>query len=254
LSWEVIFLSALVMEMIDSSLGMMYGTVLSWLLIIMGYPATEVVPALLISQAIGGFIAAYRHHRLRNADFSSGTTDRRIAVIIIGFGLCASLVGVFVSVSIPPKLLNAYIGLLVTVIGVFILSGRSVILSDRKMYLLGFLSGFNKALSGGGFGPLVAGGQLVLHDRCEKGAIGSTDFAEAPICLFSFFLWVLSKGLPAASLCVPLCVGAGIGGYFGPKWLSQIRSKAALKKNWRPGSLRRPLDSFQDLISGMSPG
>ncbi|MEI6153423.1 MAG: sulfite exporter TauE/SafE family protein [Deltaproteobacteria bacterium] len=230
MEYAYLFISALLMEFIDSFLGMMYGTVLSPLLIIMDYNAKDVVPSILISQAIGGFIASYRHHRFKNADFNSGTTDRRIAVTVIWWGVFASLIGVFISISISPKVLNTYIGLLVTVIGVLILCGRSLILTDGKVYLLGFVSAFNKALSGGGFGPLVAGGQLIFRDRSEKGAIGSTDFAEAPICLFSFLLWVFFKGLPPAALYLPLCAGSAIGGFFGPRCLSKIKSPEKLKK------------------------
>jgi uncharacterized membrane protein YfcA len=223
-------ISALIMKFIGSALGMMYGTVLSPFLIIMNYNTKDVVPSVLISQAIGGFIASWRHHRFKNADFNTGTTDRRIAVTVIWFGVFACLIGVFMSVSVSAKALNTYIGLLVTVIGLLILFGKSLTLTDRRIYLLGFVSAFNKALSGGGFGPLVAGGQLVFRDRSEKGAIGSTNFAAAPICLFSFFLWVFLRGFPLAALCLPLCAGSAIGGFFGPKCLSMIKSTEKLKK------------------------
>jgi uncharacterized membrane protein YfcA len=223
-------IAALIMEFIDSALGMMYGTVLAPLLILMNYSAADVVPSLLISQAIGGFIASWRHHHFNNADFNPGTTDRHIAVTIIWFGILACLLGVNLSVSISPRILNTYIALLVSVIGLLILYGRTMILTSRKIYLLGFVSAFNKAFSGGGFGPLVAGGQLVFRDRSEKGAIGSTDFAEAPICLFSFLLWVLLKGFPPAALWLPLCAGSAVGGFFGPKLLSMISNKVRLKK------------------------
>ncbi len=222
--------AAVIMEFIDSAMGMMYGTVLSPLLIIMNYDVKDVVPSILISQAIGGFIASWRHHGLKNADFNSGTADRRFAVTIIWFGVFACLIGVFLSISIPKKILNTYIGLLVTVIGVLILCNRTLIPTSGKIYFLGFVSAFNKALSGGGFGPLVAGGQLVFRDRSEKGAIGSTDFAEAPICLLSFLLWVMLKGVPPATLFLPLCAGAAIGGFFGPKFLSMVKSRRRLKQ------------------------
>lgn len=224
-----LFIAAFVMELIDSALGMMYGTVLSPLLIILNHDVKDVVPSLLISQAIGGFIASWRHHRFHNADFRPGSTDRQIAVTIIWFGVFACLLGVFLSISIPKKILNTYIGLLVSLIGVMILCNRTLVPTNGKIYLLGFVSAFNKALSGGGFGPLVAGGQLVFRNRSEKGAIGSTDFAEAPICLFSFLLWVAFKGLPPHSLFLPLCLGAAAGGFCGPKLLSMIQSRRRLK-------------------------
>lgn len=221
---------AMVMEFVDSALGMMYGTVLSPFLILWGYDVKTVVPAILISQSIGGFVASWRHHRLGNANFQSGTIDYRVTTTIIWFGVFACLVGVFISSSISPKILNTYIAVLVIVIGIMILWGKTLVMTFRKIYALGFISAFNKALSGGGFGPLVAGGQLVFKDRSEKGAIGSTDFAEAPICLLSFFLWVLLKGLPPLSLMAPLCVGSAIGGFFGPMALSKLGSKYLLKK------------------------
>jgi uncharacterized membrane protein YfcA len=222
---------SMVMEFVDSALGMMYGTVLSPFLILIGYDVKSVVPAILISQAAGGFVASYRHHHLKNANFQTGSTDYHVATTLIWFGVFACVIGVFISVSISPKILNTYIAILVIVIALMILSGKTLIMTAKKIYTLGFISAFNKALSGGGFGPLVAGGQLIFKDRSEKGAIGSTDFAEAPICLLSFFLWLLLNGLPSISLMAPLCVGSVIGGFFGPMALSKIGSKEILKKS-----------------------
>jgi len=221
---------AMIMEFIDSALGMMYGTVLSPLLILMGYDVKAVVPSILISQSVGGFVASWRHHGLQNATFKSGTVDYHVSTTIIWFGVFACLIGVFVSASISPKILNTYIAVLVIIIAVLVLWNKTLIMTTKKLYALGFISAFNKAMSGGGFGPLVAGGQLVFKDRSEKGAIGSTDFAEAPICLLSFFLWWLLNGLPPFSLMVPLCLGSIVGGFFGPMALSKIGSKTFLKK------------------------
>jgi uncharacterized protein len=221
---------SVIMEFVDSSLGMMYGTVLSPLLILMGYNVKSVVPSLLLSQAVGGFVASYRHHKLKNANFQAGTVDYRVTSILIWFGVFACILGVFLSVSISPKILNTYIAVLVIVMAIMILSGKTLIMTSIKIYFLGFISAFNKALSGGGFGPLVAGGQLVFKDRSEKGAIGSTDFAEAPICLLSFVLWLLINGMPPLGLMIPLCIGSAVGGFFGPMALSKIGSKDILKK------------------------
>jgi len=230
--WQLIGLlafSALFMEFVDSSLGMMYGTVLSPLLILLGIEAKVVVPSLLISQSLGGFMASYRHHKLNNADFSKGSLDHKIATTLIWFGVIATVVGVYVSISISPKALSTYIACLVIGIAILIFSGVTFRLSNISLRLLGAISAFNKALSGGGFGPLVAGGQLVLKDRDEKGAIGSTDFAEAPICLLSFMLWALMKGIPDLTVMASLCIGSVVGGFWGPKALSMVAAKNRLK-------------------------
>ena len=230
--WQLIGLlmfSAAIMEFVDSALGMMYGTVLSPFLILLGMDAKIVVPSLLISQSLGGFVASYRHHQFNNANFSSGSIDHKIATTLIWYGVIATVVGVYVSVSISQKILSTYIASLVIIISMFIFSGVTFRLSRISIRLLGAISAFNKALSGGGFGPLVAGGQLVLKDRCEKGAIGSTDFAEAPICLLSFMLWVLMKGIPDLTIMLPLCVGSLFGGFWGPRALSMVDAKHKLK-------------------------
>ncbi|HHR85253.1 MAG TPA: sulfite exporter TauE/SafE family protein, partial [Candidatus Acetothermia bacterium] len=49
-------------ELLDSSLGMLYGTILSPVLIIAGYDPLVVVPSILITQALSGFVAAIGHH------------------------------------------------------------------------------------------------------------------------------------------------------------------------------------------------
>ena len=222
---------AMVMGFVDSMLGMMYGTVLSPLLILIGYNVKSVIPAILISQAVGCFVASYRHHQLKNANFQTGTTDHHVTTILIWSGVFACVIGVFISVSISPKILNTYIAVLIIVIALMILSGKTLIMTSKKIYAFGFISAFNKALSGSGFGPLVTGGQLVFKDRSEKGAVGSAVFAAASICLLSFFLWFLVNGLPPINLMIPLCLGSMVGGFFGPMALSKIGSKEILKKS-----------------------
>jgi uncharacterized membrane protein YfcA len=221
----------MVMGFVDSALGMMYGTVLSPLLILIGYDVKSVVPAVLISQAACCSVASYRHHQLKNANFQKGTTDYYVTTTLILSGVFACVIGVFISISISPKILNTYIAVLVIVIALMILLDKTFIMTSKKIYALGFISAFNKALSGGGFGPLVTGGQLVFRNRSEKGAVGSAVFAAASICLLSFFLWFLVNGLPPITLMIPLCLGSMVGGFFGPMALSKIGSKEILKKS-----------------------
>ena len=59
----LLFGMAFICEFIDSSLGMGYGTILSPVLIIMGFDPLVAIPALLLSQAVGGFTAAIFHHQ-----------------------------------------------------------------------------------------------------------------------------------------------------------------------------------------------
>jgi len=97
-------------------------------------------------------------------------------------------------------------------------------LFNRKV---GIISSFNKGMSGGGFGPVVTGGQMVLG-KDHKGSIGCTTAAEFPICIIGFLLYLLTKGISNWSLIYSLGIGALIGGFTGP-WLTKKINKKSLK-------------------------
>jgi len=70
---------------------------------------------------------------------------------------------------------------------------------------VGILSAFNKGMSGGGFGPVVTGGQI-LSGQDHKASIGVTTFAEAPICIVGFFTYLIGRAvieLPVPVLDMP---------------------------------------------------
>jgi len=51
-----------VCELVDSSLGMGYGTTLTPVLLLLGYEPLDVVPAVLFSEFITGVLAGVFHH------------------------------------------------------------------------------------------------------------------------------------------------------------------------------------------------
>jgi uncharacterized protein len=179
-------------EYIDASLGMGYGTILAPVLLLIGFSPTIAVPAVLLSQAFGGLFASYFHHQFGNVSFESKSKNLKLVVIISGFGIVATILATIVAVNIPIIALKTYIGLLVLAMGILILRNRSFTFSWKKMIGVGILSAFNKGMSGGGFGPVVTGGQ-VISGQDHKSAVGVTTFAEAPICIFGFMAYVVSR-------------------------------------------------------------
>jgi len=77
----ILFLFAFVCEFIDSSMGMGYGTILSPVLIIMGFDPLVVVPSILLSQAFGGLSASVFHHQFRNVSFNRSSKDFKVFYI-----------------------------------------------------------------------------------------------------------------------------------------------------------------------------
>jgi hypothetical protein len=211
----IILVMAFAGELVDSSLGMMYGTLLSPILIIMGYDAKLVVPSILISQGLGGLVATIFHDRLGNGQFKGYTKDTKIALSVIIPGLLATGAGVFVASIISKFALNMYIGVLVVIMGLLVIFPIMYKFDWKKIWAIGALSGFNKAMSGGGFGPVTSTGKI-LGGVDAKVSVATTTYAEVPICLFGFALWIAFNGWLAWELPVFLCLGAIVGGLIGP--------------------------------------
>ena len=183
---------AFVCEFIDSSLGMGYGTILTPVLLIMGFAPILVVPAVLLSQAFGGLTASVLHHEFKNVSFSPDSRDFKLVLIISGFGILATIFAAAVAINLPKTAIKTYIGVLVLVMGVIVLRNRPLDFSWKNMIAVGIISAFNKGLSGGGFGPVVTGGQ-VLSGQDRKAAVGVTTLSEAPICICGFFTYLIGR-------------------------------------------------------------
>jgi hypothetical protein len=241
----LIVIIAFICEFIDSSLGMGYGTILSPTLLIMGFPVLEIVPSILITQAIGGIIASISHHKHKNANFSlknksSGgfffklkklglikfvkeelSDDTHTVLAITLLGVLATLFSTFVAISISKQMLSWYITILVLVMALFILLKFSLKYSSKKMVFVGIISAFNKGLSGGGFGPIVTGCQIVLGKN-EKSSVACTTLSEPLICITAFTSYFFLNGFSAFSLVTALGIGAIVGGLFGPSFTKRI--------------------------------
>ncbi|MEJ2054013.1 MAG: sulfite exporter TauE/SafE family protein [Calditrichaceae bacterium] len=188
----LVFILAFICEFIDSSMGMGYGTILTPVLLIMGFDPLMVIPSILLSQAFGGFSASIFHHQFHNATFNRKSEDFKIFLYISGFGIIATIFAALLSINLPKSLLKSYIGLLVLIMGVIVLYNHTFTFSLKKMIAIGVISAFNKGLSGGGFGPVVTGGQIISGQN-HRNAIGITTLAEAPICMIGFFTFIIGR-------------------------------------------------------------
>ena len=82
--WILIMISlAFIMEIVDTSLGMMYGTLLSPIFIGYGFEPLVIIPAILISQAVGDISGTMSHQKFKNADFRGLTTDTKIVLAMV---------------------------------------------------------------------------------------------------------------------------------------------------------------------------
>jgi uncharacterized membrane protein YfcA len=115
------------------------------------------------------------------------------------------------AINIPTIILKTYIGVMVLGIGITILTRRSreSKLSWKGFIAVGLISSFNKGASGGGYGPLITGGQII-SGREVKSSVGSTTLAEALVCVVAFVGYVLVKGDIYWTLAAATSIGSVI--------------------------------------------
>lgn len=190
--WPLVLL-ALFCEYVDSTLGMGYGTTLTPILLTAGYEPGQIVPSVLLSEFLTGILAGVLHHEFGNVNLKPGTRPFKVAIVLTACSVVGTLIAVFIAVNIPKWMLKTYIGVLVLSMGIGILLtiNKTFAFSWKRIIGLGFVAALNKGLSGGGYGPLVTGGQ-VMAGVDGKEAIGITSLAEGLVCIVGVIAYVLT--------------------------------------------------------------
>ena len=204
-----IVMLAFICELVDSSLGMGYGTTLAPVLLLLGYEPAEIVPAVLLSEFITGLLAGVFHHEFGNVDLRPGSRDFKITAVMAGLSVVGVLLAVGVAVSVPSWTVKLYVGVLVLGIGLTILKNhkREVAFSWRRIAGLGFLAAFNKGISGGGYGPVVTGGQVLAGVR-GRTAVGIASLAEGITSAVGVLAYLVSGMAISWHLAPSLLLGA----------------------------------------------
>lgn len=207
---------AFVCEYIDSTLGMGYGTTLTPILLLLGYNPLQVVPVILLSELCSGLLAAFFHHREGNVDLKPKTMNisiiaeklrsvgyiegfnrgvplhLKVALLLAVCSIAGTIVAVFVAVSIPRYWLKLYIGCMIFSMGVIITvcANKEFQFSWKRITSVGLIASFNKGISGGGYGPVVTGGQI-LSGVEGRSAVGITSLAEGLTCAVGIIAYCL---------------------------------------------------------------
>lgn len=199
-------------ELLSSIFGGGYGTILTPTLVLMGYELGSAVPSTLISQLVSSVLIVASYHRLGTITVSFRSKDMRVAAILASCGLIGVAIAVLALVSLPETVINAYVALVVLAIGLVVLAKRNTRpgrLSLGRLVAIGVLSAFNKGLSGGGYGPLVSGGQ-VASGTGAKSAVGRMLMAEVVVCSGAILAYVWLGVALDWALILAATVGASL--------------------------------------------
>jgi uncharacterized membrane protein YfcA len=230
-----ISLIAFAAEYIDSTLGMGYGTSLTPILLILNFSPLQIVPSILLSELITGVLAGFTHHSVGNVDFRPKTMNPKkiyraikelglsqsfrlgiplhlkVVLLITVCSIVGTILAVYLALHLPKSFLTLYIGALILIIGflIVITVNKNYPFSWKKVTFLGVIASFNKGISGGGYGPVITGGQL-LSGLDGRNAVGITSMAEGLTCAVGVLTYILTKGAADWLLAPYLVIGAVI--------------------------------------------
>ncbi len=197
----IIILIAFIFESMDSMAGMGFGTALSPLLFLFGYSPLQVVPTILISEAVSGAIDTIFDHEFKNIRYSFRPLNdaTKISLIMAFFGCIAifsSILLTYYAIKFPAIIIKTYVAILVIFMGISGFLGSKLrkleYLKPHPKMLIGFsaLAGFNKGIGGGGYGPVITMGQII-SGVYEKSATAMVSFAESIVSILGIFTFFL---------------------------------------------------------------
>lgn len=206
----VIVIAAFGAALIDTALGMGYGTILTPILLLLGYPPQLAVPTVLFSQLIVNIVGGITHIKVRNLE-----KDLRTALLVIIPATTFVVFGAFSNLNLPKNITTAYVGLLVSFLGLLLIIGKKFKSSARGLVGISILAGFNKGFTGGGFGPVIVSGQIVLNHKVRS-TVSIGTIAELPVCIAGILSFLVLGGICFIDVYLIVTIPASIASIVGP--------------------------------------
>ncbi|MFH1534165.1 MAG: sulfite exporter TauE/SafE family protein [Nitrospirota bacterium] len=206
----LIALLAFVLTFIDVSFGMGFS-IMAPTLIILNFSPKEVIPAVLFCSVLFGILGGISHHKHKNVNFGKKTKSLKIMLIVSAIGIVGILAGAMLAINLPENITKFYIAGLMIVLGLILLikhKKEKHTFSWAKTLSFGVIASFNKGIAGGGYGPVLTGGQI-LSGVDSKKAIAITTLSEGLISIAGVITFFIFGGVKVFnwSLIIALTVG-----------------------------------------------
>ncbi|MEB3755333.1 MAG: sulfite exporter TauE/SafE family protein [Desulfurococcales archaeon] len=195
--------------------GAGYGTLLSPILIILGFDIKAVVPSIVASQLMANILLSILHHRHGNTDLTGKGGDLRLVAPLAVASAVGALVSVSLLIRIPGRIAECYLGVMLVFLGVIVLeTGRGSLSKvgggdfNGKLAILSLIASINKGVTGGGLSPVLSAGQVLMGIDPRK-AVSLTPLAVLSseiVMVVSYVYTGLFAG--SISILVPLTVGS----------------------------------------------
>lgn len=203
----IIFFMSFLCGLVDNATGMGYATILVPFLILSGFAPIEVILAVLVVQIVTNFSGGFVKYL--------SDSKRQISEIlraVLPLALCTTLpvfLGAFLCVNLGEQVIKCYIGILVVCAGIWVVcvSKKTNKLTWKWSVILDMLGGFNKGISGVGFGPIVSGSKI-LFDVSEGRIIATTYFTRGWVCCAGAVVLLPLGVMFNLKIFLPLITGA----------------------------------------------
>jgi uncharacterized membrane protein YfcA len=222
LIWYVVALG-LFFEFMDASAGMGFGTVMSPMLMILGFTPLQVVPAIMIQQGMCGLVGTFLHREFENVEwkFSPMSETIKLWLLIAGLGCLAvlfSITAVYAIFKFAKIWIKLYVVLLMlgmAIVAIYQAKTRGDKARPyrfKRMGFYAFLAGFNKGIGGGGYGPVVTIGGI-LSGVPVKAQMAVTAICEGTVSTFSIIVWIcmMAGGTQLDFIILPSMMIAAVG-------------------------------------------
>lgn len=178
------FLTGLIAEFIDGSLGMGYGVISSSLLITIGLTPVLASSTVHLSEIFVSAVSGVSHLRF-------GNVEKRLLVRLLIPGSLGAITGAFILCNLPGDRIKPLVSLYLFTMGVIIIyrsfRQRERPVKEQGTVVLALAGGFFDAIGGGGWGPIVTSTLLTRGYEPRK-IVGTVNLAE-------FFITIVQGGV-----------------------------------------------------------
>jgi uncharacterized membrane protein YfcA len=195
----IVFGVGLFAAFIDSSFRIGYG-ILTPFLLLLDYSPLVILPIVLFSQLFTGLTKAIYHSIYQKIDYTEeAKQDSKTTIQFTVAGMGGMIFAIILVILFQEVFMNFYIGVMIIVVGIFMISQKRFKFSERRMCAISFLGAFNQTISGAGYGPLAAYQQMFKKGNYQK-TEAITSFSEAMLSGFGFLLYYIWFGFPTEFL------------------------------------------------------
>lgn len=161
-------------QMIDGALGMAYGVSSTTFLLSIGIPPVGASASVHTAEIFTSGISGLSHLKF-------GNVDKKLFKKLLIPGVIGGILGAYILVSIPGKIIKPFVAVYLLIMGLMILWKAFKKIQEEKvrtkLFPLGIVGGFFDAIGGGGWGPIVTS-TLIARGNNPRFSIGSVNLAE----------------------------------------------------------------------------